>query len=298
VGARFWRPIPTPAVFHTSAWLEAWRAQYKYEPIVYGVEAGGRIVAGIPFCKVSSFITGRRLVSLAVFQIIASRSFRFRDHLQRILTSVNRDAQRDRIKLRRDEAASRRRRFSNRTAVFRPSQAAVVHMLDIARPLDELTGSFHAGCIRRKIAKAEREGLEYEEGRSEELLRKFYALLVMTRRRHCIPPQPLNWFRNLIDCLEGALKIRVASKNGVANRQHHHAFVSGKPSSTSYSCSDPNYKHAWRHDLPYMESDPGCAKTKDRRTSISAARSRRAGSDYVQRSLGWAPNSSELLQSR
>ena len=41
-------------------------------------------------------------------------------------------------------------------------------------------------------------------------------LLVMTRRRQGLPPQPLNWFRALIAAFGNDLKIRVASKNGVA----------------------------------------------------------------------------------
>ena len=38
----------------------------------------------------------------------------------------------------------------------------------------------------------------------------FCELLAMTRRRHQIPPQPKTWFKNLIQCFGGDLKIRVA----------------------------------------------------------------------------------------
>jgi lipid II:glycine glycyltransferase (peptidoglycan interpeptide bridge formation enzyme) len=42
------------------------------------------------------------------------------------------------------------------------------------------------------------------------LLRDFYRLLVVTRRRHRIPPPPYTWFQNLITHLGGALEIRLA----------------------------------------------------------------------------------------
>src|SRR5207247_11186550 len=73
-------------------------------------------------------------------------------------------------------------------------------------------GRFGKDSVQRKIRRAEREGLTYEGGRSESLLQKLYGLLVMTRRRHYLPPQPLDWFRNLVDCLGEDACIRIASK--------------------------------------------------------------------------------------
>src|SRR5439155_744233 len=64
------------------------------------------------------------------------------------------------------------------------------------------------------LPRAEREGLTYEGGRSESLLQQLYGLLRITRRRHHLPPQPLDWFRNLVDCLGEDACIRIASKGG------------------------------------------------------------------------------------
>jgi hypothetical protein len=36
----------------------------------------------------------------------------------------------------------------------------------------------------------------------------------LTRRRHQLPPQPKAWFRNLVDCLQDTVTIRVLSKQG------------------------------------------------------------------------------------
>jgi lipid II:glycine glycyltransferase (peptidoglycan interpeptide bridge formation enzyme) len=68
--------------------------------------------------------------------------------------------------------------------------------------------------VQRKIRRSEREGLACEEGTSESQLAKFYHLLRLTRRRHGVPPQPLAWFRNLIDCLGEKVTIHIASKDG------------------------------------------------------------------------------------
>ena len=45
-------------------------------------------------------------------------------------------------------------------------------------------------------------------------MQKFYQLLLSTRRRLELPPQPRDWFRNLVDCLGDKVKIRMASKDG------------------------------------------------------------------------------------
>jgi lipid II:glycine glycyltransferase (peptidoglycan interpeptide bridge formation enzyme) len=89
------------------------------------------------------------------------------------------------------------------------------HRLDLGRSAQELFDDFHKDCVQRKIRRAEREGLKYEAGNSEVLLQKFYKLLVLTRRRQYLPPQPLAWFRGLIAAFGSGVKIRVAFKGEV-----------------------------------------------------------------------------------
>ena len=99
-------------------------------------------------------------------------------------------------------------------ASFGEAQTYYLHRLDLRPDLDALLRSFHRDSIQRKIRRAEREGLTYEEGRSEALLRKLCDLLERTRRRHQVPPQPSAWFRNLVECLGEQLSIRIACKDG------------------------------------------------------------------------------------
>ena len=115
-----------------------------------------------------------------------------------------------------------------------------LHLLDLKPSLTKLFNSFHESCVRRKIARAQREGLVYEEGTSEELLLKFYRLNVLTRRRHQIPPQPLAWFQNLIACVGENLKIRLVMHHGEAAAGmltiRHKATMTYK-----YGCSDSRF---------------------------------------------------------
>jgi hypothetical protein len=114
------------------------------------------------------------------------------------------------------------------------------HKLPLNREISDLYKSFHPSCIQRKIRRAERERLVYSEGTSEELIQQFYRLLVLTHRRHGVPPQPISWFRNLRDCLGNGIKFRVASKNGravasIVTLTHKKVMV------YKYGCSDAKH---------------------------------------------------------
>jgi lipid II:glycine glycyltransferase (peptidoglycan interpeptide bridge formation enzyme) len=86
------------------------------------------------------------------------------------------------------------------------------HRIDLSPSEEIIYRGFHDSCVRRKIRKGEREKLSYEAGCSEELLAKFRHLLLMTRRRHMLPPQPALWFQNLVKCLGERLNIHVLSQ--------------------------------------------------------------------------------------
>jgi lipid II:glycine glycyltransferase (peptidoglycan interpeptide bridge formation enzyme) len=86
-----------------------------------------------------------------------------------------------------------------------------MHEIDLRPDLATLYGNLHKSCIQRKIKRAEREQLRYECG-SELLLRDFYSLFVLTRKRHGLPPPPLLWFKSVVKYLGNRAKIHVVYK--------------------------------------------------------------------------------------
>lgn len=124
--------------------------------------------------------------------------------------------------------------------LFVAGEDFVYHALDLRSSLDTIFHNFHKSCVQRKIRRAERENLDYEAGRSEALLARFYHLLCLTRRRHQLPPQPLAWFRNLVSCLGDRLAIRIISKDGQPIASI--LTISFKNSVVyKYGCSDATY---------------------------------------------------------
>ena len=115
-----------------------------------------------------------------------------------------------------------------------------LHRLDLGQNIATLANNLHRNSTLRKIQRAEREGLIYQEGASDCLLDAFNRLWLITRRRHGAPPQPVEWFRNLIRCFQDKLKIRVAFKD----RQPVAAILTLKHKDTmiyKYGCSDSRF---------------------------------------------------------
>jgi lipid II:glycine glycyltransferase (peptidoglycan interpeptide bridge formation enzyme) len=94
-----------------------------------------------------------------------------------------------------------------------PGATYFLHRLDLRPDLNEVFRSLDKDSVQRRIQRAERAGVVEKCGRSEDLLKEFYALFVITRGRHRVPPIPYAWFRNLIQGLGEALEIRLAYKD-------------------------------------------------------------------------------------
>jgi Acetyltransferase (GNAT) domain len=250
---------PRASVFHTTFWLDALRRTYRYQPIALtSSPTGVELNDGIAFCQVKSWISGSRLVSLP-----------FSDHCHPLLECgkglgaftawLTEDRGRsgwEYVEIRpaghtdfhTEDAAllpqqdgqgkgSMAVRSNDCGYGFERYQQYSLHKIDLRADLNTLFSNFHKSCIQRKIQQAERGGLEYEAGRSEAHVKQFYRLLLLTRRRHGLPPQPMTWFRNLKDCFGEGLTIHLASKNSrpiaaILTLEHRATVV------YKYGCSD------------------------------------------------------------
>ncbi|MHB8616321.1 MAG: GNAT family N-acetyltransferase [Candidatus Acidiferrales bacterium] len=229
---------PRASIFHTTRWLEALRLTYGYDPIVYTTSPpGSELRNDVVYCEVKSWLTGGRLVSLP-----------FSDHceplvdgpqeLQNILGALEKGTEHSQVW---DYIEIRSLRHHEiKTSFYRSAYDYVLHRLDLAPSLSQLFRGLHKDRAQRKIQRAEREMLRCEEGRTDSLLANFYRLLIVTRRRRGVPPQPLLWIRNLIACLGEALQIHVAFHGSrpiaaILTLRHKDTLL------YKYGCSDARY---------------------------------------------------------
>jgi CelD/BcsL family acetyltransferase involved in cellulose biosynthesis len=225
---------PSATAFHRRGWLEALKQTYAYEPFVLtSASPNEPLQNGIVACRITSWLTGTRLVSLP-----------FADHCETLFSDAGENLL---LSNRLVEECTRQhckylefRPLHAPTDLgneFQPSESFYFHELDLGPSIEQLFKGLHKDSIQRKIRRAEKEQLSYEVGRTDEIIESFYNLLLMTRRRHHLPPQPKTWFRNLAEHMGDAVQIRMARKNGVPIA----ALLTLRHRSTliyKYGCSD------------------------------------------------------------
>lgn len=208
--ARLVENHPSASVFHTVPWLQALKTTYGYETIAFTTTPPtGDLKNGVVFCRIRSWLTGTRLVSLP-----------FSDHCEPLCDSAEEvnflvrylQAALDHEDWRYLEIRPVRWNLgptSERTGCL-PSSRYFLHTLDLRPDLEEVFRGLDKDSVQRRVHRAERAGLIEKCGQSEDLLHDFYSLFVATRSRHQIPPVPYGWFRNLIQCQRDAAEIRLA----------------------------------------------------------------------------------------
>ncbi len=199
------------SVFHTRGWLEAIRQSYGYQPAVLTTAGpGSHLENGLVFCRVRSWLTGRRLVSLPFSdhcEPLAESSEDLRD----LLAGLEERARAEGCKYVEVRPASG---SVGSEPVWHASADFYLHRLDLRPGADAVFRQFHKSCIQRKIRRAEAEGIEIRSERDPEAVKRFYTLVVHTRRRQGLPPQPRAWFDSVMKFLGESARILCAYKEG------------------------------------------------------------------------------------
>jgi len=235
---------PRASVFHSKGWLQALRDTYGYDWFVFSGAAASNLnsaAPGVVLSRVRSWLTGKRLVSLP-----------FSDHCSPLVSDpAELTALIDGLKslLSKEDWSYIEIRPVDSSfddvllaAGFQHCNQYLLHRLQLDASADDLFRRFHKSSVQYRVRRAERLGLVCEVGRSPKLIRDFFHLMAITRRRQYLPPQPFAWFENLVRCMgEDGIDIRVAYKDQrpVAAVLNIKAFghVCYK-----YSCSDLRFK--------------------------------------------------------
>jgi hypothetical protein len=230
---------PDASVFHTRAWLEALRRTYNYSSCGFTTSpSGGVLQNAVVLSKVKSWITGSRLVSVA-FADACQPLVNSAQELKEIVRAAHETCREEHYKYLEFRWITAGQ-LQSPLEGLNPDASYAYHTIDLKPELDSIFRAFHKSCIQRKIRRAEMEQLEYEVGSSDDMLREFYRLLILTRRRHGVPPQPFVWFRNLRDCFGSGFRVRIAMKDrcpiaSILTLQYGQRLV------YKYGCSDARF---------------------------------------------------------
>lgn len=230
---------PDATAFHQRGWIQALATTYGYRPLVLTTaQVGEPLVDGLVLCEVSSRLTGRRMVSLP-----------FTDHIAPLFSE--RYGAQPCLDWLRSECELRGWKYvelrppgplGDESRTFTAGAAYCRHELDLRADIPSLFRALHKDCIQRKIRRAEREELSCETGRSKSLLNEFYRLVIITRKRHRLLPQPRAWFRNLMSSMGDAAQIRIARKEDLPIAGML-TLRQGRNLIYKYGCSDARFHH-------------------------------------------------------
>jgi hypothetical protein len=231
-------------LFHTAAWARVLCETYRYRPLYVAVRDQGKLLALVPLMEVDSPLTGRRGVSLP-----------FTDYCDPLLTEAVCPA--DLTEFILDYG----RKAGWKSVEFRgeglsdgpPAASFYRHTLDLTVGAERLFANLK-DTTRRNVRKAMREGVTVGFHDSPEAVREYYRLHCMTRKKHGVPPQPVEFFDKIHEHVigRGLGVVALASYNGVHVAGDVFLGLHGK-ALYKFGASDYAYQHLRPSDLVMWE---------------------------------------------
>jgi hypothetical protein len=184
---------PLGSIYHHSAWQDVIKATYGYQSLYHLLlDNSSNLQAAISSAFVKSRLTGNRVVSYP-FSDTCDPLVQSSEELESLLEAMEKTRASSNARF-MEVRFGRPHGFMDH---FSKNREYVIHLLPLDREPEILFRSFHKSSIQRAIKKAEKQDLEILRGESEQDLKSFYRLHIMTRKKHGVPIQPFRFFRNL-----------------------------------------------------------------------------------------------------
>lgn len=271
--------------FHASAWARVLSDSFGYRPLYFTLKERGELRALLPLMEVRSLATGRRGVSLAFtdyLEPIAADQASFLALLQVAIAHGGKAGWKY-LELRGG------RGFLPEAP---PSARYLGHRLSLDGDEDGLLARLR-GNTRWTIRRAAGRGVEVRFDSSLEAVRDFYRLHCMTRKRHGVPPQPFDFFRNIHEHMlqQDRGQVVLASHEGkeIAAAVCFHL---GRKALYKYAASDPRYRQLGANDLVLWEAIRSYLKGGYR--EFCFGRTDPANEGLRRFKAGWATTESDL----
>jgi len=233
---------PDHSFFHSSAWARVLSESYGYTPIYFAVYAPDRLLALMPVMEVSSFLMGRKGVSLP-----------FTDYCDPLVDKgISRQALLEQV-IQYGKQHSWKylelRVGNSLSPATLPSLTYIRHTLDLTGAADQIASRFRSS-VKRNIKKAVKVGVEIKITDTLDSVKEYYTLHCITRKKHGLPPQPYEFFENIHRHVirEGFGSVVLASYRGksIAGSIFFHF---GRKAIFKYGASDHTYQSLRANNL-------------------------------------------------
>lgn len=185
---------PNANLFHHPAWMILLQKCYGYRPRALAViNDQGSICAGLPFMEVSSWLTGKRWISLP-FSDHCIPLFEDQEALNPLVNWLEGEYSANRI-----SHIELRWEFPDSPSL-RKGTDFVRHTIPLSPDIERVAGKLKR-THKQNISTAENRGVSVEAGNQLEHIKKYYQLQLETRQRHGVPAQPWHFFKEIFQTL-------------------------------------------------------------------------------------------------
>src|SRR5215470_19772140 len=144
------------SVFHTLAWLQALKHTYGYEPVAFTTSPPrGPLENGLVFCRVNSWLTGSRLVSLP-FSDHCEPLCDSREDLNFLIQYLQTRLEHENWRYLEVRSISTNIEKTSNMNNPRPHTSYFLHVLDLRPELTDVFSRLDRDCVQRRIQRAER----------------------------------------------------------------------------------------------------------------------------------------------
>lgn len=204
---------PDGSIYHTSTWMRIIHKSFGYHPYyIIMLDGNANVTGAAPTFLIKSLLTDNRLVSLP-----------FSDHCDLLLNDqlemsmLYKFLSQNAVYLNAEYIELKSRLNGNyyTSTGFSKIENSLNHSLPLAnRSLDDIKKSFHKSFILRNINKALKSPLKIVEGKDLNDIKTAYNLLLLTRKKHGLPPHPFSFYKNMWKLMPGTmLKVYLAMEN-------------------------------------------------------------------------------------
>jgi hypothetical protein len=239
---------PDKSFFHGSAWAKVLQNTYGFSPVYFAFVKGNAVQSLLPMMEVDSRLTGKRGVALP-----------FTDDCEPLIDSES-DSAAGLIRMATEYGHARGwnyMQFKGARRLFRDARASISfyrHDLSLAGDEDLMFGCL-GGSVRRAIRKAIKSGVKVEISCTMEAVQVFHAMQCETRRKHGLPPQSFEFFRNLHEQVLsknlGMVALAMHRGRPIAGAVH---FKSGHQAVYKYGASFREFRHLRGNNLVMWEA--------------------------------------------
>ena len=276
---------PETTFFQTAAWARVLSETYGYRPLYFTLVEDGCLAGLIAMMEVNSPLTGKRGVSLPFTdecQPVSKNSEYFSACMDAVLT-LGHKAGWEYIQIRGGQghlirAASNCQYYA--------------HVLDLSPEVSQIFKGFK-GSVKRNIKRAQREEIRVEMSNTSDAIETFWRLNCLTRKKHGLPPQPIQFFRNIykhaIKKGKGLVALAFHGMKAVAGAVY---FRWNRKAVYKYGASDSKYLDLRPNNLVMWEAIRRHVETGCR--SLDFGRTERENAGLMQFKRGWGADEREL----